>query len=493
MDTLSEDTKIKGFVYRKRLLFDSNSGTADFTELKCENGSYGTLSSPHKYGSKSKSSNKKTSKDKENGTTDIDTKDVVERNPAVKKKGFSVLKEDKDEVVERSKLSGIFRSRKIVVIPMSETKPNPDFDDEFQKVCSKEESYERETDMNETEALEDSTNSTVVDDTSDDSDSSPVQVEITSDEKAGLKQHDGDEYDDSGIHDETLEQILSEDEYSHIEKIYRASFQEKVATFENFSKKINYKPPVYPNKSRYKPKKQPISSGSSSDDNFSLEDTSTSSGSSKTRYKGIRSAGAGETNGIMKRKCLNESFVHNGSIQSINLGRSKSMPTLNEEDDNGKQAGNLESGPLSRVLAKSSDEIHNCVLLQANGEDFSSVSPMSKSSWASMFSKRLQQIRQKFEQGCNYEKASLMKQRLSNSIKNSPLGKRFSKKTAKDKQEILNAGLDDGHENGGLCSGGSGYHCYQMGIYGGHGNTDEEDSLDTSFQYCKDCFQLKTT
>ena len=38
-----DESTIKGFVYRKRLLFDMASGVADFTELKCESGNLATL------------------------------------------------------------------------------------------------------------------------------------------------------------------------------------------------------------------------------------------------------------------------------------------------------------------------------------------------------------------------------------------------------------------------------------------------------------------
>lgn len=417
MDTLKDDTKIKGFVYRKRLLFDSRSGVADFTELKCENGSYGTLGT--KYGSYKVVHG--------NG-------EIISENVQVKPVHSNATDILNNEEIKLIKCTDLDNKGGMGNKPVSsnnnvtekETKDSIESDDKTkQHVLNVMNAVENDDRSNKKECTEVNHCET----------SSDVKVAST----------DTVEQDDYHLNDNANNEpaCLTEDEYCHIEKIYRTSFQEKLATFENISTtRVKRKPPVYASQSHKK--NRMVGKRSFVDEEACRSARKGLAGTNKTMCAFDK---RDKVNGSeLKHLHFNETFVRNGHLQNMQVKqicRSKSMPTLSEEEGiySAMPGMNGNEDKRLKLLAQSSDDMS---AIGTNvGEEFDSdfsISSISKSNWGSLFSKRLQQIRCRFESGCKYEKerAQQIKERLSKSIKNSPFGKRFVWKTSKDhKQDIL--------------------------------------------------------
>ena len=501
-----EENKIRGFVYRKRLLFDNTSGIVDFAELKCENGNLATVSclprGDNKNGGKTEGADdtldkprfrfKKCTEGKLLGQfgkkyqelKKITAQNIDELSASRLSLNNATAKDDCSPIRDRPPATGIFKYKKIMIVAADSNNDEFEAKQKFPKQKSQEKENakksEKEDNSNDKHQnnIPDLLNGYTEAQNGQDRDNA---AEINGNELHDDKKQNCAEIDKMAA--ESFGESLTEEDYYSIEKAYRKSFQDKVATFEKFAGKSHVTP-------LYMTENGDVNANTINDDvddicaEYDMADIMPSSQNDEKA----------QTHRYVKKKNLRyaeETISKTGQIHRMNLNRSKSLPMLNEvgtsgDDDLIMTSSNdahaqqqktdksaLASGKMAKLkLMKSTHDITQWEASAESLEDFEedaidddsaddedvelpgggrtwsnhrlASANMSKSNWAAMFSRRLQHIRQKFENGCRSERANAVRQKFTKSLKKASIGKKLGKRLLQHKNKAYDVGEEDG-------------------------------------------------
>lgn len=330
-----DESAIKGFVYRKRLLFDKASGVVDFTELKCETGNVATLKL-EKTAAKREESRKV---DRENRCKIHENSQSLGKFPENSGKieeNLSKKKVDKS-VDGKQNVTGLFKYKKILL--------------------------RRE----------------------DNDDVSP---------KNGDRMLSHDPERSNG---DAADPVLTNEEKAAIERIYRQSFHSKLRNFEKkavveYGNFPQQETPNYEVKVTEESREPEVGHG-----HLFIRNTTSSAGA-----------------GARKLSSQRLSRFEQMTSRDSNLSRSHSLPQLQNIVEFEKEQGLNDSFVSTCDLSQNHDDVTSKQVPAAQG----------RSSWAAMFSRRIQNIRQMFENGSRSES---VRNKLSRSFRKSSIGRKLTR------------------------------------------------------------------